>query len=411
MRNNSFYSRFAGIIGNVLEHYDTALFALLAPFIAPLFFDNRDPLTALILTYGMLPLGMLARPVGSLFFGWIGDRFGRRQALFCSLFGMALATVCIGSLPTYRPVGSLAPVLLALGRLLQNFFAAGEATGGAIFVLEQTHSTKRGLISSLYDASSVGGILIASGLVTWFSYLGTIDQMWRVLFWAGGFTAVFGFFFRLKTVDTGEFVRSKDFFNGLKEQKRALISIVLASGFSYTTYSFAFTLMNGYIPLVTSIGRSDVMKVNTALLVVDMFLLPCFGYLANRFSKERVMLFGAVSSAVTAIPLFYLLGGATSLGTVIGVRLAIVFFGVAFAAPYHAWALEQVPPQSRYTVLSLGYTLGSQLIGAPASAICLCLYKQIGWSAAPGLYLLGVSLAAMYVVTVSAKIKLSTKVN
>src|SRR5579872_7035410 len=128
--------RFAGMIGNLLEHYDRALFGLLAPFIAPLFFEGKDPLTALILTYGMLPLGILSRPLGSLFFGWIGDRFGRREALFYSLLGMAFTTIGIGFLPIYAQIGALAPLLLAFGRLLQNFFDAGETAGGAIAVLE-----------------------------------------------------------------------------------------------------------------------------------------------------------------------------------------------------------------------------------------------------------------------------------
>src|SRR3990167_5670084 len=144
-------SRIAGVIGNALDHYDQALFALLAPFIASLFFDKQDPVTALILTYGMLPLGLLSRPLGSLFFGWIGDRFGRRQALSYSLFGMALVTLSIGCLPTSSQIGIWAPILLGCGRLIQNFFTAGETIGGAIFVLEQTPESQRSLASSFYD--------------------------------------------------------------------------------------------------------------------------------------------------------------------------------------------------------------------------------------------------------------------
>ncbi len=399
MRSQTLNSRLAGIIGNILEHYDNALFSLLAPFIAPLFFVEQDPVTALILTYGMLPLGMLGRPLGSLFFGWIGDRWGRRQALFCSLFGMAFATVSIGFLPTYAQVGFYAPLFLFIGRLLQSFFAAGETAGAAIYVLEQTKVAKRGFVSSLYDASSIVGILIGSGLVTLFSYLGNIEQMWRWLFWLGGLTAVFGLILRMKTQETGEFVRSTNFFQGLKDQKKALLSIILASGFSYTTYAFPFVLMNSYIPLVTSISKPEAMRINTMLLVVDMFLLPLFGFFAHRFGKERVMLFGAVGSALSSLPLFYILGVTSSLMMVIAVRLTIVIFGVAFAAPYHAWAIEQVPAQSRYTVLSLGHALGSQLIGAPASAICLWLYKQLGWSVAPGFYLMAVAMGASWIIS------------
>lgn len=403
MEKNSFSVRLSGIIGNILEHYDHALFSLLAPFIAPLFFPAQDPITALILTYGMLPIGILGRPLGSLFFGWMGDRHGRRKALFWSLLGMACVTVGIGCLPVYAQIGVWAPMILAFSRLLQSFFAGGETVGGAIFVLENTEGQTRGFMSSLYDASTIGGILIASGLVTWFSYLGTIDQMWRVLFWIGGMAAVFGLILRLKKDEEGPSGLATSLFSGIRGNLKEFISIIFASGFSYTTYALPFVLMNSYVPLVTEISKSEVMTVNTALLVVDMFLLPCFGYLATRLGKERVMFFGAFCSALSSIPLFYLLGPSSSFGLVVFVRLAIVFFGVAFAAPYHAWAMEQVPKEARYSVLSVGHSLGTQLIGVPATAICLFLYKQIGWSCAPGFYLLVVGLAASYVVRASMK--------
>jgi len=401
----SFQARFAGIIGNLLEHYDHALFGLLTPFLAPLFFETQDPITALILTYGMLPLGLITRPLGSLFFGWMGDTLGRRHALFFSLLGMAIVTMGIGCLPVYQDIGIWAPILLGLARMLQSFFAAGESTGGAIFVLEHTSLSQRGWMSSWYDASSLGGILLASGLVAWMSAQGGIEESWRLLFWVGGMSALWGIFLRWKVTDGAEFVEAPkigNYFGALQEHKLSLLSILLASGFSYTTYALAFTLMNGYIPLITSLSKTEVMQVNTGLLVVDLLLLPCFGYLASKLGKERVMLAGAIGSVILAIPLFSFLPEA-SLSAVIAVRLMLVVCGVAFAAPYYAWAMEQVPPRHRYLILSLGGALGSQLIGAPTSAVCLWLYQLLGWGGAPALYLLGVGSAAGWVVYWSAR--------
>jgi MFS transporter, MHS family, proline/betaine transporter len=406
MKSISFRSRFAGMIGNILEHYDNALFGLLAPFIAPLFFDNKDPVTALILTYAMLPLGILMRPIGSLFFGWIGDCFGRRHSLFCSLIGMAIVTVGIGCLPTYDKVGFWAPLLLAAGRMIQNFCAAGESTGGAIFVLENTSLGKRNLVSGLYDSSSIGGILIASALVTFFSGQGYIENAWRVLFWMGGITAMFGVFLRLKAQEGSEYISSStipkiNIWRTILQNKGPLLSIIIVSGFSYTTYSLAFTLMNGYVPLVTSLTKTEVMKVNTLMLLVDMMLLPTFGYLAGKIGKEKLMFGSALCAAICAIPLFYLFHQA-HLGTVILVRFMIMLFGVAFAATYHAWTLEQVPPRYRYTILSFGYAIGSQLIGAPTSAACLWLYQKLQWASAPALYLMTTAAMAAFVIKRSA---------
>ena len=107
--------------GNLFEHYDTALFAFLAPFLAPLIFPEQESVTALILVYAIYPIGMLTRPLGSLFFGYIGDTYGRGQALFLTLSGMALVSGCIALSPTYLQAGILAPLFFVLGRAVQNF--------------------------------------------------------------------------------------------------------------------------------------------------------------------------------------------------------------------------------------------------------------------------------------------------
>jgi MFS family permease len=397
------FNRFAGMIGNILGNYDKALFGLLAPFIAPLFFGPEDPITALILTYAMLPLGFVTKPLGSLFFGRIGDRYGRKFALCCSLVGIAVFTLGIGFLPVYETAGAWAPLSLALGRMLQSFFSAGESTGAALYLLENTPPEKRSLLSGLYGASSLMGYVIASGLVAFFSMQGYIKEGWRILFWIGGVTAVFGVLLRLKNrLEDIPPLQRTPLLQVLKEDRRSLFAIIMASGFSYTTYSLPCTFMNGYVPLVTSLTKTVVMQVNTLLLIIDMFLLPFFGYLAYRFGKERVMFAGAFWSAVLAIPLFYLVGGA-SLGMVIAIRLVLVVLGVAFAGPYHAWALERVAPEHRYTILCFGSALGSQLVGAPASAVCLWLYRQTELVWAPGLYLLVVGVAACSVIRHYAK--------
>src|ERR1700688_1495282 len=103
-------------LGNLFEHYDTALFGFLSPFLAPLIFPKQEAITALILTYAIIPLGMLARPLGSLVFGYIGDMYGRKHALFLTLTGIALVSGGIAFIPTYVQAGMLAPLLFFLGR-------------------------------------------------------------------------------------------------------------------------------------------------------------------------------------------------------------------------------------------------------------------------------------------------------
>jgi len=394
----TFRYRLAALIGNVLEHYDGVLFALLAPFIAPLFFDT-DPVQSLILTYAILPLGRLIRPAGALFFGWIGDHWGRKEALSFSLLGMGLATLAIGCLPTKESVGSFAPLFLALGRMVQSFFAAGETSGGAIFVLELSEK-KKSFISSLFESSTVFGLVIASFLVMLMAHFDGVESYWRTLFWGGGATAFFALFLRMKGQEennsfTPPAVKTS-LWPLLFENKKVLIRLILASGFSYTTYAIPFTFLNGFIPMVTSYTAADLMKVNTILLIFDMLLLPVFGLISERFGKEHVMRLAAGISLAVSVPLFWFLNETIALF----IPFLIVILGVAFSATYSAWALEQVP-RHRYTLISFGYTLGSQLIGAPASFLCLLLYQQTGWMIAPGLYLAFASAGALFALSVS----------
>ncbi len=396
---------FAAFIGNIFDHYDNALFGLLAPFISNLFFEKSDPLTALILTYGMIPLGFIARPLGSIFFGWIGDRYGRKEALFFSLLGMAIVTTTIGFLPTYKEIGLLAPLALALGKMLQNFCAAGESTGGAIFILENTSEPKHNLMSSWYDSSSILGILIASSLVTFLSAHNYIEQYWRILFWIGALTAIFGILVRWNSLNHSELVapskikksQSLNWINIIIQNKSSLISIIVVSGFSYAIYSFAFTFMNGFIPIITHLSKFTLMKTNTFLLIIDLFLLPFFGLIATKFGKERLMLAALLCSCISAIPLFAVLKEAT-IEIVTIVRLLIILFGVAFSASYYAWAIEQITSTHRYLILSLGSSIGSQLIGGPCCSICLWLFKITGFYWVPGLYLTILSAIVLTVI-------------
>ena len=135
---------------------------------------------------------MLARPLGSLVFGYIGDIYGRSYALFLTLAGMALVSGCIAFSPTYLQAGMLAPILFFFGRALQNFLAAGETMGGAIFLLENTSEKHHDLISGLYSASTMGGHLLASLGVFLLGRYNIVNPGWRFLYLCGCTTALFG---------------------------------------------------------------------------------------------------------------------------------------------------------------------------------------------------------------------------
>ena len=244
-----------------------SLFGFLSPFLAPLIFPNQDSITALILTYAIIPLGMLARPLGSIVFGYIGDVYGRKHALFLTLTGMALVSGFIALIPTYLQVGMLAPLLFFLGRALQNFLSGGETMGGAIFLLENTSEKRHDILSSLYNVSTIGGHLLASFGVYLLSHYAVIDPGWRFLYLFGCITALFGCMIRRQLDFPVESVKFSQTLSNLISTfwtyRKPLLLIAISSGFASACYSIALVLMNGFIPLVSSFTKTEIMEINS----------------------------------------------------------------------------------------------------------------------------------------------------
>ena len=393
----------SAVLGNLFEHYDAALFGFLTPFLAPLIFPDKEPLVALILTYAMIPLGMIARPIGSLFFGYIGDAYGRRQALFLTLGGMAVVSALIAISPTFATAGLLAPVIFCIGRILQNFFSSGETMGGAIYLLEGAPEKKHDMISSLYSASTIGGILLASAGVAAISYFKILDNGWRVLYALGCVTGLFGLLIRRQLPFLPP-IKTPSLLKVFWQEKRSLFFIVVSAGFAYSTYTMALVLMNGFIPLISGFSKTDMMSLSTGLLVLDFCALPFFGWVASKISREKLMMGTALCVALTATLLLTSLQNA-SIFTVIGVRICFVFFGVAFFAPFHAWAQQLVPTAHRYAIISFGYALGSQLLGGPTAAISLWLFKQTGMVASVSWYWMVLAIASFGCLALAKKKK------
>lgn len=391
----------AGIIGNILEHYDSALFALLAPILSKVFFPTFDPIYALILTYAIIPLDILAKPLGALIFGRIGDRVGRKQSLSISIAGTALMTGLIGCVPTWETLGTAAPVLLASVRFMQKMFSAGECVGGAIYILEHQDKKHRNFLSSLYDCSTIIGFLLASTLVTIVCWFDLLESLWRGFFWLGFLTSLIAFYIRMCEDDTNAYTPSKTpkspLWAAVKQYRWQLLAIVAAAGLNYATFQISLVFMNGFLPLVSKVSASEVYGSNTIMLMLSMISLPFFGMLADRIGATRQMLFACIAIICVGFPLLALCENA-SMQTLILIRATWVILGVWFCSPFHAWTLSLIPKEHRYTLLSFGYAIGSQVIGAPLTSVSLWIYKSTGIVYAPAIYIVSVACLAFAII-------------
>ena len=377
-------SKLGALAGNILHHYETSLFGWLTPFLAPLLFPDKSGLDALLLTFAFIPLKYLTKPLGAIFWGCFGDKWGRKPALTTSLIGMSISTFAIGCLPLV----SYAWIFLAICQTFQGFFSAGEEKGAAIYLLEQTAKEKRSWMSSLYDASGILGIFLASLLA---SQLG--ETHWRLLFWMGSFGGILGVILRQKAQESPEFIPTKFSWKIIWEERLLISRIAIVSGFSYANYYLVTVFLNGYLPRISSLTKADVLMFNTHLLWIDALLLLGFGTLCKWVRREKLMMFATFMTAILAIPLFATLDNASWSHAAL-IRLIFVTLGVALAAPYHAWKLELLPTHNRFLIGTLGSTLGSKFFGAPIPILATYLVSQTGYTWAPAIPLVILSLAA-----------------
>src|SRR5215468_12212788 len=205
-KSDSIRAVYAAVIGNVLEWYDFAVYAFVAGIIAKNFFPASDDVTALLSSFLAYGLGFVARPLGGVVIGRLGDTRGRKAALMLTIFMMAAGTVMIGILPTHATVGLVAPILLVVARLMQGFSAGGEWGGSTAFIVEWAPKGRRGWFGSFQQTSVVAGLLLGSGVAALLNTLLSQEQMndwgWRVPFLLGGILGPVGLYMRRTMKET-----------------------------------------------------------------------------------------------------------------------------------------------------------------------------------------------------------------
>lgn len=200
---------FACAIGSMVEFYDFGVYGYLATTISGLFFPKSNQSAALLSTLAIFATAFLIRPVGSVVFGHVGDRYGRKPALAASVIMMALATCFIGILPTAQTIGVAAPILLLAARLVQGLSAGGETGGAATMLAEASLSRNRGATTSAIQIASLAGLVLASGVVAGLSMAISSHDMaawgWRIPFLLALPTGLVGLYVRNKLEDTKAF--------------------------------------------------------------------------------------------------------------------------------------------------------------------------------------------------------------
>jgi MFS transporter, MHS family, proline/betaine transporter len=395
----------AGMIGNVLEWYDFALFGFMAPIISPLFFPKEDRLAGLLATYGVFAIGFLMRPIGGVIFGHIGDRLGRKKALEWSVLLMAVPTTALGALPTYAEIGIAAPLLLTLIRILQGLSVGGEFIGSISFLGEHAPAKHRGFFGSWSGTSASMGNLLGSGAAAALEWLVPADDLatwgWRLPFFCSIALGAIGLWLRRGVCESPQFVQAASerevarvpLLVALREDRRAIVltaglTTMLSIGF-YLPWVWLPTWISRIIPQPLPIAKA--MTVNTIAMALLLTLQPLFGALSDRIGRRPVMIAGCAGLAAIAYPLFIVLSqGSESAYLKSALLLAVFCAMVAGAAP--AAYVELFPTQTRYSGIAVGYNCTQALLGGTTPLVATWLIDVSGHIRAPAFYFMAAAV-------------------
>ncbi|KHF43085.1 MFS transporter [Saccharomonospora viridis] len=397
-----------GVVGTFVEWYDFLIYGLSAPVLAAHFFPESNPTAALLGTFAIYAIAFFVRPLGGVFFGYLGDRTGRINILAATVLLMGAATLATGLLPTYGSIGVWAALLLLLCRLAQGFSAGGETSGGLSYVLESAPSDRRGHWIGIAVASSflpvVLGAFLILGLRTAFGDAAYDEWAWRIPFLFGGLLAVVGLWLRRKLDDPEEYVEAvhtEQVHNPIRTAARANWRAIVLVVFLVAVQAVGAYLINGYLYsyLTTTIGMAatPALFTNAAAVLTITVLLPVFGAVADRVGRRKVMFGGAALLAATAYPALQIVATGTVIGALLGQLLLAVAVAL-FASGGFVTMLELFQTTVRFTGHAIAYNLGYAIFGGTTPLIASSLVNATGSSMAPAFYVAAISVLGLAVV-------------
>ncbi|MFG2829399.1 MFS transporter [Streptomyces sp. NPDC048434] len=404
----------AAALASAVEWYDYFVFGIAAALVlGPAFFPSGSQAAGVLASFATFAVGFLARPVGGLIAGHLGDRRGRKPMLVLALTVMGLATTAIGLLPSYDTIGLAAPVLLVVLRLLQGLAVGAQWGGAMLMATEYAPEGKRGLYGSLVQLGVPLGVMTANtafllaGAVTDERSFGTWG--WRLPFLVGVLVLVLARYIHTHVEETPEFRAAEEKLAATERAAEArrspvrtilrhhLGTVLLAGGsFAVNTATF-YILITGVLDYATrelEMRRTSVLAVSLLVSLTQLVLIPAAAALSDRIGRLRVYAAGAVGLLLWAVPMFLLIDTASLLWLAVGTFVGSCFLSIMYG-PQAALFAELFTAEMRYTGASLGYQISAILGGGLAPFLMVLLLEASGTSMAVSGYIMALSVIAL----------------
>jgi MFS family permease len=400
----------ASWIGSVLEYYDFFIYGTAAALVfGKVFFPTSKPGTATLLSFATYGVGYVMRPVGALFMGHWGDKYGRKRILVLTVSLMGVATFLVGCLPTYNDIGIWAPLLLVALRLLQGFAASGEQAGANSVGLEHSPDRERAFHTSFTLSGTQCGLVIATAI--WLP-IGAMPEHqlltwgWRIPFFLSAIVAVAGLLIRRKLNETPAFAEAAEegvhtvpLAELLREHSANVIRVALGALASTVSTIFAVYALSF---AVDTAGRDKTTMLWVAIVtnVVALGAIPAWAKLSDRIGRKPVFIFGAIGSGAL---MFAYLGAIESRGYALIFLSAVLMSGIVYSAQNAIWPSlfgEMFPTRVRLSGMAIGTQIGFALGGlAPTVATAIAGDGLGGWVPVAAMTLGASVLAAIAIAT------------
>ena len=401
----------AASLGNAMEWFDFGVYGFVAYALGQVFFPGADPGVQMIAALATFSVPFLIRPLGGMFFGTLGDKYGRQKILSITIIIMSVSTFCIGLIPSYASIGIWAPILLLLAKMAQGFSVGGEYTGASIFVAEYSPDRRRGFMGSWLDFGSIAGFVLGAGIVVIISAVigeeSFLDWGWRVPFILSSALVLIGLYVRVSLHETPVFAKVAKAGKQVQIPLGTLLSkhmkaTILGTFIMLATYTL-FYLMTVYSmtygttaqPLGLGYSRNSFLWMLMVAVIGFGIMVPIAGLLADAFGRRKTMI--AITLLMIAFAFVFpgLLGSGNQVLVMGFLLLGLSIMGLTFG-PMGALLPELFPTEVRYTGASFSYNVSSILGASVAPYIATWLQANYG------LFYVGVYLAAMAALTLIA---------
>ena len=388
----------------IVEWYDFTLYLYLAPTLARVFFgeSTHGPL----ITLAAFALAYLMRPLGAAFFGYSGDRWGRRRTMLWSMELMAIAMLVTGCLPSGARIGAAAGVLLVLLRCVMAFSVGGEYNGVIAYLVEGARPERRGLIGSLAAAASeIGGLIavaVAAVVTAALDRAELDDWGWRIPFIVGALLAGSVWFARRSMAESPAFLRLQrksktsrhPLRQALREDRPGILRAFAISALGSITYYVGITYVPTFLATTSRIGEHAALFVSTMAAVAVIAITPLVGLAVDAFGRRPVLIALALCGVVLPWAAFAVMASPSiAIAATAAVLLALLAGGVSAVGAVAS--AEQFPSRTRLSGLALGNTSSTVVFGGLAPVIAQILLEQTHWPSSPGILIALTALAVL----------------